>query len=345
AANQDNVQALSWGILTLVLVVVLLDQIIWRPLLAWAERFKLEMVENEAPVTSWFYELLAGARLLARLAHRARAWNERLDLWLAARLRPVEVVQPENGSRPLGVTIALVLLGAGLLYIAYQAGLLLIRVPPAQWSEIGVGLLATLLRVMIALALALLWTVPLGVAIGANARLARWLQPLVQIAASVPATALFPALLLLFLHLPGGLNLAAIVLMLAGTQWYLLFNVIAGASAIPQDLKYTAALLHLDRQARWRTLILPALFPYIVTGAITASGGAWNASIVAEHVEFGGHTRFVTGIGATIARATATGDYALLLAATLAMILAVAAINRLLWRRLYQIAEERFRLE
>jgi len=253
----------------------------------------------------------------------------------------------ETGSGHAGVGVYLVggLGVLALLYATYHAGLLLLQVPAEQWHAIAVGLFATLLRVGAALAIALLWTVPVGVAIGSNRRLSRWLQPVVQIAASVPATALFPAFVLVFLTLPGGLNLAAVVLMLAGMQWYLLFNIIAGAGAIPQDLKYTADLLHLDRRTRWRTLILPALFPYIVTGAITASGGAWNASIVAEHVQFGGRTLFVTGIGSVIAQATAAGDYGLLLAATLAMIGAVVAINRLLWRRLYQMAETRFRME
>ncbi|MCC6168575.1 MAG: ABC transporter permease subunit [Caldilineaceae bacterium] len=345
AANQGDVRALTWGIVTLILVVVLLDQILWRPLLAWAERFKIEMVEDEEPATSWFYDLLVDAKLLARLARGWQGWNERLDRWLAASLPPVEMEEAGDQRPHVGVYIVGGLIVVGLLYVAYQAGLLLIAVPVQQWAVIGVGLFATLVRVNIALAIALLWTVPLGVAIGTNRRLARWLQPVVQITASVPATALFPAFLLLFLHLPGGLNLASVVLMLAGTQWYLLFNVIAGASAIPQDLKYTASLLHLDRRTRWRMLILPALFPYIVTGAITASGGAWNASIVAEHVQFGGRTLVVTGIGAVIANATAAGDYPLLLAATLGMILAVVAINRLLWRRLYRLAEERFRME
>jgi NitT/TauT family transport system permease protein len=147
------------------------------------------------------------------------------------------------------------------------------------------------------------------------------------------------------LKLPAGLNIAAIVLMLTGTQWYLLFNVIAGASAIPQDLRYTTDLLQLSRLDRWRTLILPALFPYIITGAITASGGAWNASIVAEHVEFGGATHATLGVGALIARATGAGDYALLLAATLALVLTVVLINRLFWLRLYRLAEERYRME
>jgi len=147
------------------------------------------------------------------------------------------------------------------------------------------------------------------------------------------------------LQIPGGLNIAAILLMLMGMQWYLLFNVIAGAAAIPQDLKFTAVLLGLNRRERWRTLILPALFPYIVTGAITASGGAWNASIVAEYFKLGGETYQVTGAGALISDATANGDFPLLLAATLGMIFTVILINRLFWRRLYRRAEEQYRME
>jgi NitT/TauT family transport system permease protein len=152
-------------------------------------------------------------------------------------------------------------------------------------------------------------------------------------------------MLLALLQAPGGLNIAAVLLMLMGTQWYLLFNVIAGASAIPQDLLYTTDLLRLSLLDRWRTLTLPALFPYIITGAITASGGAWNASIVAEHVEFGGETHATMGVGALIAKATGTGDYALLLAATLALVITVVLINRFFWRRLYKLAEQRYRME
>ena len=155
----------------------------------------------------------------------------------------------------------------------------------------------------------------------------------------------FPAFLLFLIGLPAGLNLAAVLLMLMGTQWYLLFNVIAGATAIPQDLRYTTTMLQLNGWQRWRTLILPALFPYIVTGAITASGGAWNASIVAEHVIFNGKTYNVTGIGSVIAQATASGNYGLLLAGTLTMVFAVVLLNRLVWRRLYELAENQYRLE
>jgi NitT/TauT family transport system permease protein len=232
-----------------------------------------------------------------------------------------------------------------LFYGLYRISLMLLVLSPSQWAEIGVGTAATFLRVMTALAVAMAWTIPLGVAIGTNPRLAALLQPLVQITASVPATALFPVFLIFMLHLPGGLNLVAVFLMLMGGQWYLLFNVIAGASAIPQDLKYTATSLQLGRWKRWRILILPALFPYIVTGAIAASCGAWNASVVAEYVEFAGDTLHTVGIGALIAEATSTGNFSLLLAATLGMVSTVILINRLVWRRLYLLAEERYRME
>ncbi len=198
---------------------------------------------------------------------------------------------------------------------------------------------------LISLLIALAWTIPVGVAIGTNPRLASLFQPLVQVVASVPATAIFPIFVLLLIQLPGGVNLSAILLMLMGTQWYLLFNVIAGASAIPQDLRYTARLIHLSKWQQWRTLILPALFPYLVTGMITASGGAWNASIVSEYVTFGGKIVKTVGIGALITQSTAQGDYSLLLASTLAMVVTVVLINRLFWRRMYLLAEERYRME
>ena len=232
-----------------------------------------------------------------------------------------------------------------LLFGVLRVVQFLMLVPTPEWVGILLGLLATLARVVVALLFALLWTIPVGVLIGTNPRLAGFLQPLVQIAASVPATALFPIFLLFLLSLPAGLDIAAVLLMLTATQWYLLFNIIAGASAIPKDLKFSATLLQLNGVQRWRTLILPALFPYLVTGAITASGGAWNASIVAERVIFRGQVLQITGIGATIAQATADGNYPVLLAATLSMILLVVLINRLVWRRLYRLAEEKYRME
>lgn len=344
AASQGNLTAILWGLAALILTIIALDQFVWRPLLAWADRFKLEMVESDQPPTSWFYNLLHNSALAHFFGRLIAPLAERLDLWLVHRFPMRNAEEREQNQNWLSILLALAL-AALLLYGGLRAAHMLASVPASQWGQILVGVLTTLLRVAVSLLIALAWTIPVGVAIGTNRRIAAVLQPVVQVTASVPATAIFPVFLLLVVNLAGGLDVAAIFLMLMGTQWYLLFNVIAGASAIPQDLKYTSALLGLKGWARWRTLILPALFPYIITGAITASGGAWNASIVAEYVEFGGQTLFTTGVGSLISQSTASGDYPLLLAATLSMVLTVVLINRLFWRPLYRLAEEKYRME
>ena len=347
AAHENDLQALLLGIGTLVLVIVLLDQFVWRPLLAWAERFKVSQVESDNPATSWFLDGLRSSRL-ATAVGRVLAPLARLN---AAANRPPEFIaslEPATEPPPRRWLVPALVLGAILLaagYFGVQAAQMLAGLPLESWGRIALGLAATTGRVAVAVAVALVWTVPVGVLIGTNAGAARLLQPVVQIFAAIPATALFPVLLLGLATMPGGGNLAAVLLMLLGTQWYLLFNVIAGASAIPQDLKYTTQLLRLRGWRRWRTLILPGLFPYIVTGLITASGGAWNASIVAEYTQFGGQTLQLTGLGALISEATALGDYAMLLASTVTMVVAVVLINRLFWRRLYQVAETRYRMD
>lgn len=347
AASQGDTQALLMGIGTLICIIVLLDQLIWQPLLAWAERFKVSQVSDDNPTESWFLNGLRRSGLAAFLSARIIA---PLNDWLDRRLnRPPHEIPSldlaEKEGRSVTEWMILAIIALAITYGLVQAVTLLLTLPLSAWGEIAIGALTTLARVSIAVAIALIWTIPVGVLIGTNARAARFLQPLVQIAASIPATALFPVLLLGLLNLPAGANIAAILLMLLGTQWYLLFNVIAGASAIPQDLQYTTALLGLKGWKRWRTLILPALFPYIITGLITASGGAWNASIVAEYTEFGGEISHVTGLGALITSSTAQGHYALLLASTLTMIILVVVINRFVWRRLYHIAEYRFRMD
>ena len=348
AANAGNLTAVFLGVVTLVGVIVLLDQLLWRPLIAWTDRFKMDMVEGDEPPRSWFLDLLSRAWLVEQFGTRLwRPFSEWVDRGFQRRTGGV-IASPEPSAEAGQSRMAVAILTAFLLlalYGSYRAAALLVTLPASTWAELGKGIVATFLRVSVALAITLMWTVPLGFIIGTNRRLATILQPIVQVVASIPATALFPVVLLALLQAPGGLNIAAVLLMLMGTQWYLLFNVIAGAAAIPQDLRYTTDLLRLSSLDRWRTLILPALFPYIITGSITASGGAWNASIVAEYVEFGGQTHATTGAGALIAEATAKGNYALLLAATLALVLTVVLINRTFWRRLYKLAEERYRLE
>lgn len=346
ASNQGDLRAIFSGILMLVVIIIVFDQFIWRPILAWADRFKMEMVGSGDPPSSWFYNLMIGSRLIT--AFSSRVWtpvNNRIDRLISRPLTSqiVRADQPDSGR---WLKLAAAISGALVLaYGLYNVAQTLITIPGDQWAAIGIGLLSTLSHVVIALLLAVAWTLPVGVLIGTNPRLAKFLQPVVQILASVPATAFFPVLVFFLVRLTGSLTLPAILLMLMGTQWYLLFNIIAGANAIPQDMKYMTTLLQLSRWQRWRTLILPSLFPYMITGAITASGGAWNASIVAEYIQFGGETLKTDGIGAVIAEATAGGDYALLLASTLSMIITVVLINRFVWRRLYQLAAEKYRME
>jgi NitT/TauT family transport system permease protein len=183
------------------------------------------------------------------------------------------------------------------------------------------------------------------VAIGLNPRLAHITQPLAQIAASFPATALFPLILLALMRLGIGLGIGSVVLMILGMQWYILFNVIAGALAIPSDLKEVSSLFHFTSLQRWTTVILPGIFPFLITGLVTASGGAWNVSIAAEYFQLKGQTLTTTGLGAQISEAGAHANYPMLLAATIVMALMVVTINRLVWRPLYHLAETKYRLD
>jgi NitT/TauT family transport system permease protein len=349
AASSGNIHAVMAGITALVLTIILLDQFLWRPILAWAEKFKVEMVAGDHITQSTVRDFLSRSWLFEQLGARVfEPFMEWLDTKLGGtRTMDSRLDRPRSRKDPAPYLLLSLGVAAGTigLFGLYRVSWMLKALHSGDWSAVVLGTLATLLRVAIALIIALAWTVPVGVAIGSNRRLAGILQPVVQVTASVPATALFPVLLLILVRMPGGLNIAAVVLMLMGTQWYLLFNIIAGAAAIPQDLRDTTALLKLSTLDRWRNLILPSIFPYLITGAITAGGGAWNASIVAEHVQFGGRTLAISGIGALIAAATGKGNYPLLLASTLALILTVVSINRFFWRRLYRTAEERFRME
>ncbi len=349
AANAGDTTAILLGLGTLVLVIVLLDQLVWRPLLVWADRFKVEMSTGDAPPTSWFYDILNRSWLMQQFSRRvSHPSAERIDQRM---VRFFDRRAAARSAEPARRRRSIIAIGAGVIAVALiglaavQAIGMLITLPLNEWGLVLQGVIATFLRVAAALIIGLAWTIPVGVLVGSNRRAANFLQPVIQVFASIPATALFPVIVLALVGITGSLNTPAIILMLLGTQWYILFNVIAGTSALPQDLKYTTALLQIKGWARWRTLILPALFPYLITGLVTAGGGAWNASIVAEYVTFGGQTYSVTGIGAVIAGATATGNYALLLAATLALIISVVTINRTVWRPLYKVAEERYKME
>ncbi|HLJ59387.1 MAG TPA: ABC transporter permease subunit [bacterium] len=344
AANKGDFGAILWGLGVLVALIVALDQLVWRPLIAWSERFKVELSESQDTPTSWVLDLLRDSALLPQAGRRIRAALARVQT-----RRPPHRATPEPPRGAVTSRLAPWLqwpaIGAGVLVVAWGALSLLKLVaalPPGKWIDIGEGSVATLLRIAIALIISLAWSIPAGVAIGLHPRLSRIAQPLAQIAASVPATAVFPILVLLIIRVGGGLSIASILLMLLGTQWYVLFNAIAGASALPRDLQEAAAVMKVRGWMRWRTLILPAIFPYLVTGGITAQGGAFNASIVSEYVSFEGKTLQTIGLGALVTAAANNGDYPLLASSTVAMGLIVVVVNRLLWRRAARLAEERY---
>ena len=239
-------------------------------------------------------------------------------------------------------------MAVGLLAVCYglvRVGGLLSNIDSSEFRGVLTGAGATFLRVSAALIIGSAWTIPAGVAIGFNPRLARIAQPFTQVAASVPATALFPVLLLGLVKAGGGLGIGSVLLMLLGTQWYILFNVIAGAIAIPSDLKEVADLFNFSSLERWKIVILPGIFPYLVTGWVTASGGAWNASIIAEYFHFKDRVMSTVGLGAQISAATDAGRFDVLLLATIVMATLVVCVNRLLWRPLYRLAETKYRLE
>ncbi len=344
AASAGDTRSIIWGIATMIAVIVLLDQFVWRPVISWAEKFKVEQVSSDAP-TSWVLDLFHRSRGLAKLRSKTvEPMGERVMMYFS-RNRPGPVTQEANTRRIWIARLSLVIVIAAVSYGTVRVVTFLFGLQRAELQEAGLGLLATFFRVNLALLLGALWTIPAGVAIGFNPKLARIAQPLAQIAASVPATALFPVVLLLLIRVGGGLGVGSIALLLLGTQWYIFFNVIAGAIAIPTDLKECCSVFRLQGIERWKKLILPGIFPYLVTGLVTASGGAWNASIVAEYFHFKGHIYTTVGLGATISQATDSGNFNLLLAATIMMAATVVTINRLVWRRLYALAETRYRLE
>jgi NitT/TauT family transport system permease protein len=346
ASTAGDMRAIAWGLAAMIAVIVLVDQLVWRPVIAWSEKFKFEQVEAVDVPTSPVLDLLRRSKLLSRAARvsiepAAEAFTLRLARAHVARV-PAPRRRPWTRWVPRGLSVAGL---AGLVWAAVAMAAMLAAVSRQEFKSILWGAGATFLRVELTLALAVLWTVPAGIYIGLRPKLAAVAQPLAQVAASVPAPALFPIVLLMLIRIGGGLGIASIVLLMLGTQWYILFNVIAGAMAIPSELKEVCRVFRLSEVQRWRQLLLPAVFPHLITGVVTASGGAWNASIIAEYFRFRGHTYSLTGLGAVISRATDAGNFPVLLAATIAISATVVTVNRVVWRRLYTLAASRFKLE
>ena len=349
ATYAGNVRALLAGIATVILIVVATDQLVWRPLVAWSDKFKFEQVESAEQVKSPILELLRRSRIYQTLPGRIWDRVEEPVYRHLAESKECRVVKPLDATKsgkvsPLLWAVAL----AGAMAVCWAAAQAVLMLSDVTWADLRLllaGAGATFLRVNAALLLSAAWTIPVGVAIGLNPRIARVVQPIAQIMASVPATAFFPILLMALVRIGGGLGIGSVALMLLGTQWYILFNVIAGAMSIPSDLREVASLFHFTRWQRWIKLILPGIFPYLITGMVTASGGAWNASVMAEYSRVKGVTLSTIGLGAQIDAATDSGRFSMLLLATIMISLMVVTMNRLVWRRLYHLAETRFKLD
>jgi NitT/TauT family transport system permease protein len=348
AASSGDSHGMLWGSVAMILIVVATDQLVWRPVIAWADKFKFEQGESTSRKSSPILYMLQNSSALAWLkGATVTPVSERIYGSLARRQREL-VARPTHPARRRSQLAAVLFIILGTLLVtfaAFKAVELLRYIHGAEILELLKGAGATFLRVNAALLIASAWTIPVGVAIGFHPRLARIAQPLAQIAASYPATAIFPILLIGLVQMGGGLGIGSIALMLLGTQWYILFNVIAGASAIPSNLKEVAELYHFSTWQKWKVVILPGIFPYLVTGLVTASGGAWNASIVAEYFHLKDRTLETLGLGAQISAASDHGQFSILLLATIIMSLMVVTVNRLVWRPMFHLAENKYRLD
>ncbi|MGQ9865882.1 MAG: ABC transporter permease [Pseudanabaenaceae cyanobacterium] len=343
AIADENIPLLGWAVVTIAVVIIVVDQLFWRPLIAWSDKFRLEQSASSAPPESWVYELLKTARIPRTLGTALSPLWEAIDRLLSQLTQVTS--PPPDPNRPssdrwfdIGLWVGIGLLLAWILqFILSAVGL------PEVFKAIGLGIL-TLVRVAVLLAIAtVIWT-PVGVAIGFNPQLARFLQPVVQFLASFPANFVFPFATLIFVRTGASIEWGSILLMSLGAQWYILFNSIAGAQSIPTDLREMADDVGLKGWQKWRRLIIPGIFSAWVTGGVTASGGAWNASIVSEVVAWGPNQLKATGLGRYIAEATNSGDWGRIVLGIGVMSLFVVGLNRVLWRRLYELAETKYHL-
>ncbi len=356
AVKEGRVDAMLWAILAMVFMIVGLDQLLWRPITVWAQKFRVEEGGYQEAMSSWFLDFLHRSRLLENAANLYRRFKTQREAKRTRQKLRRSAVQSHDSTATFesvsvghGAAIfSLALLAVLWLLLAYGAWRLihlLYHVTGPEWVILIASAYLTLERVLISTAVGTLWALPAGLAIGLSPRLSRILQPVVQVAASFPAPMLFPLVIALLKWAGVSLGWGSILLMLLGTQWYILFNVVAGAMAIPADLKEAARSYRLNTWQRFKMLYAPSVFPYLVTGWVTAAGGAWNASIVAEYVVSRNQKVLTTdGLGAQISVAASAENFPMLAASVLVMSILVVTFNRTVWKRLYHLAETKYSL-
>jgi NitT/TauT family transport system permease protein len=357
AIERGDVTAMIGAVVAMAVMIVSLDRLLWHPLVVWSTKFRMEENSNEPAERSIVLEVVSESWLVkwfSRILSQRK--EKRPEKRVSKQLLDAKSISATTVSTVFGAQNSprrkysgWILVSVIVLLIAYGVVSFLLtlakEIDSDELRSIGVGTMATLARTFAAVAIGAAWTIPVGAMIGMKPKLSRRMQPVIQFLASFPAPMLFPLVLLVLTRFGITIEIGAVLLMLMGTQWYLLFNVIAGASAIPNEFMEVSSNYRLPRLLRWKKVILPALFPSIVTGAITAAGGAWNASIIAENYAVPGKTAVAaTGIGALISKATDEGNYALLIASTLALCVVIILLNRFFWHKLFALAQDRYSL-
>ena len=341
------------GIVAMILMIVLLDQLLWRPLVVWGQKFRVEEGGAEEGMHSWFLDFLTQSRVLQALSRLFQPKSKPSTPQEGTGAPPLIEGPPAHlkpsGNLPSGVIkvislIAFSTLVALMLFGAWKIVELFSQVKLSDWGLIFGEAGTTLGRVLTAVLISAVWTIPVGLWIGLSPRLSRIAQPFVQVAASFPAPMLFSFIVILMKYLGISINWGCIALMLLGAQWYILFNVVAGAMAIPSDLLEAARMYRVKGWDLFWKVHMPGIFPYLVTGMVTSAGGTWNASIVAEYVTVKGQTLSAFGLGSQISVAASNANYPILAASVLVMSLMVVAFNRLVWKRLYHLAEDKYSL-
>jgi NitT/TauT family transport system permease protein len=344
AIQQQNLKAVVWAIFTMLIVILIYDQILFRPLVAWADRFRFDQEPGIVVPQSWVLNILRRSRIIDRLTHPFGAmWRRTL---IGRPPDTLATIKPGSQPRRGWVTFQWGLIVVALTILALWQSISFL-IEGITLADVGTVLLLgfyTLVRVMVLIALASLIWVPVGVWIGTRPQVAWIVQPIAQFLAAFPANVVFPIMVSIIVAWKLDPNIWLSPLMILGTQWYILFNVIAGASSIPNELRAAGANFRVRGLLWWRRIALPAVLPFYVTGAITASGGSWNASIVAEVASWGNEHLQAKGLGAYIAQQTDAGDFHRIVLGIVVMSCYVVLINRVLWRPLYEYAERKFRL-
>jgi NitT/TauT family transport system permease protein len=354
AADKGRTGEIGAGLATLLAIIILMDVIIWQPLSTWAEKFRYEFAASSEPLQSLgtLHALSAIGPAVTRFIRSLFVPVLKLIHWALSSTPPFNPAQYPALARA-GRMFRRVMVAAVIVSLIYGLGggaselLRMLAQPwPAAVRGIPAATGASMLRIIAAYLISLAWTIPCAIAASESQRFARRLAPIAEVVGSMPATALFPLIVLFVIRMHGGMNLASILLILTGMQWYVLFNLLAGVNQIPADLKEAARSFGLSRFETWRKLTLPAILPSLLTGSITAWGGGWNALILSEYFVYQGKTYQVFGLGAMLEDATyRTGDGLMILLTLLSMVLVVILLNRLIWRPLYDVATERYRMD